>query len=484
MHRFVASVGASALGVSLAASAIVAQPLPSPAIAAESDTTDTPTVEWQRLWHPAFKPRMGAGTSLHNVQRVGDRFAIVGSDDRGAVVWWSEDGTDWRRTRRTDATERGVGVSIAGEPGGYVMVGHQWTPTPRGRIWHSVDGRKWTPAATKLPPGSEALSVVKLNDGSFAAYGYDGRRAGCWMGTSADGGANWDFRWSGDWDPGKRGACATSVVNDGDVLLAKIYLDRISESTDGITWRELVSAKEIRQARPRSTKRYIDAGLLPLGDGRFALGGKGTRTLIWSREGGLERIVGPIDWSRHRPVGLAVGDERSVAVRRTLPVPLVDPPTKAYAERWTLPRPVCRPLQPTIDDLAAMTPAERLDCHGGRELTFEAWIPAREYGGTCPFGPPFTWMLCEDYWLASGPGASPGWFQYAFAPGARVDKGADNWGRHVRVTGHFDDPAARDCPAPDWDGQLPAGWRKMTRADFVTECRQRFVVTEMRRLPD
>jgi hypothetical protein len=478
MRRIVGRLVIVSLGTCLAAGAPVAGAASAPPASAQAYDA----APWAKLWHPAFMPRLGADTNMANVQRVGDRFAIAGGDDRGAVVWWSDDGVEWERTPSRPATDHGVGVSIAGAPGAYVLGGYQWSPTPRGRIWHSADGLEWVPAASKLPRDSAVLSVAALDDGTFVVYGDTGRRWGCWMGSSTDGGVTWDFRWEGDWDPGPDGGCATSVIGDEGGLLARIGLSGISESADGVTWRELVSAEEISAAQPQGSKRWVDVGLVPLDDGSVLLGGKGRRTLTWSRDGGLERIDGPVDWSGLWPVGVALGPERTVVVKRDSSAPLVAPPTDTYAEPWATREPVCRPFRPRVNHLAAMSPAERLACYRGRELTFEAWIPMREYGGVCMFGVPHSWMVCDDFWLASGPGASPGWLGYARAPDARIEKGADSWGRHVRVTGHFDDPASALCPEPGWDGTMPEGWKPMTKSDFVKECRQRFVVTGMRRI--
>jgi hypothetical protein len=277
----------------------------------------------------------------------------------------------------------------------------------------------------------------------------------------------------------------SSAQPEGGGLVAKI-MDGISQSADGITWQEIVSADDIRAATPRGKERRRDVGLVPLGDGRFVLGGRGTRTLTWSREHGLEVAEDLIDWSGLPRVTMAIGPERTVAVRDYMPVPLLSPPADEYAEPRPKREPVCRPYRPTIANVAAMRPRERLECYGGRKLTFKAWIPFMEYGGVCFFGAPHSWMECEDYYLASGPGSSPGFLRYALAPDARLDKGLQpgSSGTHVRVTGHFDDPAARQCPEPGWNGKVPQGWDRMTRSDFVNECRRQFVVTEMQRLKD
>ena len=453
-----------------------------PSVGAVSDEV----LVWQKLWHPTFRATLGARIGMEDVQRVGDRFAVVGTDERGAVVWWSDDGIEWTRTRRSTATDHGVATSIAAGPQGYVLGGQQWTPRPRGRIWHSTDGLRWQPATTKLPPNTSVLSVASLVDGTFVVYGDGGRRdQGCWMGTSADGGRTWDYRWEGDWDPGlpDGGGCVTSVVRDEVVLLGKINLRSIGESADGVNWQQLVTADAIRDAWPKGSKRYVDLGLVPLDDGRYLLGGRGKRALVWSREGGLEKIDSPVDLTRRRRFSVALGLDRAVAVRNNLSTPLISPPTDVYTQRWGPREPVCRPRSPRIGHLTAMDKLARLDCYGGRELTFEAWIPHSEYGGICYFGAPHSWMICDDRWLASGPGGTPGYLHYGLAPGVRMPKGLDTaGGAHVVVTGHFDDPAAGQCPESGWNGKTPQGWQPMTKADFVEECRRQFIVTEMRRI--
>jgi hypothetical protein len=99
---------------------------------------------WQRLWHPAFKDGRAGPVDLGSVDRVADRFAITGSDEMGAVAWWSDDGIEWVRSPASRATERGVGRAVAGRPGAYVMVGWEFSSKgQRARTWHSVDGRAW-----------------------------------------------------------------------------------------------------------------------------------------------------------------------------------------------------------------------------------------------------------------------------------------------------------------------------------------------------
>ena len=62
-----------------------------------------------------------------------------------------------------------------------------------------------------------------------------------------------------------------------------------------------------------------------------------------------------------------------------------------------------------------------------------------EYGGICVFGAPHSWMICDEFYLSTGPGVGRGFLGFALAPGAEH---VGSWGDRVRVTGHFDDPAA------------------------------------------
>jgi len=474
MRRLVERSLAIALAGCITASVVVAQTASASPAGPESDGH----AAWQRLWHPAFSPRIGGGIEMLGVRRLGDTFAITGGDDRGAVVWWSEDGVEWTRSPRSETTDHGYGLSIDGGPGAYVMIGGQWTPWPRARIWHSADGLHWERVDRKLPKDSGVSSVVHLDDGRFVIFGSEGRRGGCWMASSPAAGATWDMRWEGDWDPGIDGACVYSATRDA-VGLAGIVAGGISVSQDGASWEQIVSEADINEMLAGASGRVHRVGLVPLDADVFVLGGYGTTTLTWSRGAGLALVEDIVDWSELPRADIAFGPERSVTVKYGMRAPLVSPPTGVHQDRSRGAEPVCRPGRPKIRDIAAMRPRERLECYGARDLTFTAWVPFAEYGGTCPFGAPYDWLVCWETKLASGPGPRAGILGHADAPSARSDNGI-KWGSHVRVTGHFDDPAAALCPEPDYSGKPPAGYEGRTKSQFVNECRRQFVVTEMR----
>lgn len=165
-------------------------------------------------------------------------------------------------------------------------------------------------------------------------------------------------------------------------------------------------------------------------------------------------------------------------------------------EVWLAPATVACPDQPTVGDLARLGGARSLVCYGGRELQIRA----------------FRQEICGDG-AAVGDG-SPGWIYGNFGGDPLFDREAqwNDWtavGIHGRahpslvdsgteyfgcndagigwfdVTGHFDDPASRDCRyvyfnPEDFPGD---GSLEQERAVSITLCRERFAYTDLRPAP-
>ncbi len=126
---------------------------------------------------------------------------------------------------------------------------------------------------------------------------------------------------------------------------------------------------------------------------------------------------------------------------------------------------MCPGANPTIDELVVMDVTARLKCYGDSDLTFRAWLTPHETGVLEFYGRP--------HWLTAGVGGRRALpiegdpratmsLVVHVRPGDR--KGLDlpkrGW---VRVTGHFDDRAARKCPDH---------WRE--------RCEQAFVASDVR----
>ncbi len=119
-------------------------------------------------------------------------------------------------------------------------------------------------------------------------------------------------------------------------------------------------------------------------------------------------------------------------------------------------------------------------CYGDAPLTFDAtWLGGGE--ADCPAAPEPTWLACSSFSLQA-PGDTrkvgvPGLF-VAIHPSASLSIPSDPYVQ-VRVTGHFDDPAAQTCRETQLaDTETLAPW-----AETIERCRKTFVVTEAMAAP-
>jgi hypothetical protein len=426
---------------------------------------------WQRLWHPAFEAGRAGPVDLGSVDRVADRFAITGSDEMGAVAWWSDDGIEWVRSPSSRATERGVGQAVAGRPGAYVMVGWEFSPKGRrARTWHSVDGLAWKRGAIKPPGDSEAHDVMQVPDGRFIAFGDGDDRASqfCWAAISSDEGERWEVT--------ETKACISDVETDGDAFVARAR-EGMFTSVNGIDWDQVVASDDIATLRGtwgRSAREGApNLGVVPLGEGRYALAGHGDETLTWSQDDGLAMLEGLVDWTGFRDARLALGPDRAV-ITGSASTPWVTPPSGAYEDPPPERDVRCRPKKPDIADIVNMRGRERLACFGGRRLVFDAYLPTFIWGSECRLVRPVDWIACAAMPIAAAPGPTAGLLMVAHAPDARFGKGLKP-GARVRVAGHFDDPLSRHCPATDYR----PGPDQRPKWTHVKECRQHFVVTNL-----
>jgi hypothetical protein len=139
------------------------------------------------------------------------------------------------------------------------------------------------------------------------------------------------------------------------------------------------------------------------------------------------------------------------------------------------------PSDPGVPDLIGLTNLERLGCYGSETLTFDAagvrYPQSAGLGGACPTDPAAPrWLICDNvnYNYVTPPGGDDSQtFLLHFDP-----TGTQPWvdpltvqGVPMRITGHFDDPAAADC-AIGFDDAAAA-------VVPITECRTLFVVDSL-----
>ena len=113
-------------------------------------------------------------------------------------------------------------------------------------------------------------------------------------------------------------------------------------------------------------------------------------------------------------------------------------------------------------------------CYGDAPLTFDAtWLGGGE--AECPAAPEPAWLACSSFALQA-PGdmrkMGPAQLFVAIHPSASLSIPSQPYAQ-VRVTGHFDDPAAQTCR----ETQLGDAETLAPAADTIARCRRVFVVT-------
>jgi len=136
----------------------------------------------------------------------------------------------------------------------------------------------------------------------------------------------------------------------------------------------------------------------------------------------------------------------------------------------------------TIEDVAGLRPDQRLACFGAKSLTMVGFYPQVFGSGTCDGSllPGDGWLqACEvdALVLASDRGSAIG-ITARLSPVSGLtenDVQPDQW---LRVTGHFDDPAAQRCRAMTMAGEV------VKDPQVVHHCREVFAVTELQAVPE
>jgi hypothetical protein len=130
----------------------------------------------------------------------------------------------------------------------------------------------------------------------------------------------------------------------------------------------------------------------------------------------------------------------------------------------------------TLIDQQVDPDADPAACYGDTPLTFDAtW-----YGGgvaDCPSAPEPAWLACSAFSLqAAGDRRKVGAPRLFVAVHPSVSVSISEPYAQVRVTGHYDDPAAQTCR----ETQLGGGAETLApAAETIERCRRAFVVTEV-----
>ena len=141
--------------------------------------------------------------------------------------------------------------------------------------------------------------------------------------------------------------------------------------------------------------------------------------------------------------------------------------------------PRCTDDEPTLQHLSSLTEWERLACYGDRQVTFEGVLSCGGCGGLAPgtFTP--QWLAFPMYSdvISVEPQDFIGPMDLHWSPEGPERPNTDGFAPILRVTGHFDDPAAESCSMVFMSG--PASGIVESEVDpAISElfCRTNFVV--------
>lgn len=121
----------------------------------------------------------------------------------------------------------------------------------------------------------------------------------------------------------------------------------------------------------------------------------------------------------------------------------------------------------------------RLSCFGGSTITFDATVskPIQDCGVGPRVSP--TWFCFPGVFLAvpnAAPDSGLGALDAYWSPASGLTPKSFPPGKTVRITGHFDDPAASSCRVTS----VPKGQSPEPHAAPVLGCRETFIVTAVR----
>jgi hypothetical protein len=137
----------------------------------------------------------------------------------------------------------------------------------------------------------------------------------------------------------------------------------------------------------------------------------------------------------------------------------------------------CPDAELDVSFLSLMEPQRRLECAEGRELTLRGWVHDVPVQPIFRGNPPW---LAEESSLqlaaVTGPAVEGGTLSIHVDPAQGIDLPRET---RLELTGHFDDPASRDCQREPEE----EGFQDEEPAEQILWCRQQFVVTAARVAP-
>ncbi len=438
-------------------------------------------VTWDRVpdnrsFHGAIMYSVANGPA--GLVAVGSEAAWSG-DPRGAA-WTSTDGVTWSKAPRIPGAAWQL-TDVVAWRSGYVAVGPADEAPPIRAIWTSPDGRRWVPADIDLPPRADpeapALELVAVAATANRLIALEAEGGGIL--TSTDG-----QHWSQIPDKGAFGSAPglgdVAATPHGFVVVGSdAGRPAAWNSADGLEWTEAPASSAFT---PGGNGEYGMHAIAVDLDGIVGVGESpgGDALAVWTSNDGVtwqrsdQAPVEPAAIGMFSVVGVASLGSGIVAVGT---VTNLDDLGGWSAAVWKSPAPAqaavsppspvqCTKVKANLSGIISISPADRVRCFGRRTLTFRAWPVEGDFGDACGIEPlPSVSRIACGRILAPVAGTDVYWLLTGHDP--RVTRqGLLSPGHYYRVTGHFDDPAARRCDP-----------------ESVAACRAVFVVTRYVKVP-
>ncbi len=441
---------------------------------------------WRSAAAPAFDGQW-VGAIAHGPSGW---LAAGGVNDGGAeriFVWGSPDGLSWSRLGMLSGLDDVYVQQLVASDTAYVLQ----TQEHRGSstLWVSADGLTWTESAGLMPAygGNGDRRVVAVPSG-FYSWGDATSKA-----FSADG-----LTWLSAGRIGPDGLNVRLAELDSSVFA--IDLDRRTLAPR--VWRGFIARGRLGWRRLEQSDPFFAEAVVTqlVSDGRqlFAFGWDRSteEPLVWTGDA-TEWVRSPLpETFGGFPIIAAAGPKGVVAVgyRRTLrgdnpilwhrtagggwqPEPnpaLARVPDPASDECPALPADF---LEFTVVDVAAV-----VSCHGDAPITLEGVSVRCEGCAWNADGDPQPAWLMNPYTnvLYMSPVATDSGWQTTMTLGPLLTFDPAWKDQRLRVTGHYDDPAAVTCHQ-DVNADSVEWWTGQQA--IINQCRQTFVVTDVTVLP-
>jgi hypothetical protein len=410
-------------------------------------------------------------------------------------LWNSPNGVQWSRLGAIETMSNTYAMQIVASDGRYLLLASGSGRSSDTSMWVSTDSLTWTEVLDPLATSHlDWRRLIGVPDGFYTWNGYVGDGGGAPQAAFSADGERWAAIPSGG--PGAPGLQLASM--QGRILA----IDAEPETLNTRVWFASIVGDGLIWSRETDAESAFNGALvtqLVSADGRanaFGWDRSTAEPLVWSFDG-RRWLRAPLPETYGGFPQAAAAGPRGVVVLGHRPNSRGDNPVfwhRTPIGTWLpeeqpvvalVPDPAADSCEPAPDDVLAIAFLDRaaaVICLGDAPISFRAWSVECDqcYG----YGPGIArpgWLLTPttNQLFLTAVESSTDWItQVVVSPTLTMDSA---WtGTWLDVTGHLNDPEAATCHyEPGVDDLLYWGGPQIT----IDQCRQTFVVTDVRVVP-